>query len=100
MVGSCGYDKEALGSREGEEFIDHLSTCSLPNRTPYFKNKDKVFVSGSSKSGQYASGVSLRNETESALVYYILTIKNYVLLLLSYFGGRYSDSIRVEHFGV
>jgi hypothetical protein len=48
-----------------------------------FKNKDKVFVSGSSKSGQYASGVSLRNGTESALAYFIWTIKNDVLLLMS-----------------
>jgi len=48
-----------------------------------FKNKDKVLLSGLSKSGQYASGFSLRNETESALAYYIWTIKNDVLLLLS-----------------
>jgi len=35
VVGLCGYDKEAVGYREGEEFIDHLSACSLPNRTPF-----------------------------------------------------------------
>lgn len=34
MVDSCGYDKEAVGRREGEEFIDLLSACSLPNRIP------------------------------------------------------------------
>ena len=48
-----------------------------------FKNKDKRSVSGSSKSGQYTSGVSLRNETESTLAHYIWTVKNDVLLLLS-----------------
>ena len=35
MVGSCDYDKQALGSREGEKFIDHQSACSLPDRTPF-----------------------------------------------------------------
>ena len=47
-----------------------------------FTNKDKVFASGSSKSVQCPSGVSLRNETESALVCYIWIVKNDVLLLL------------------
>lgn len=35
MVGSCGYEKEALGSREDEEFIDHRNAFSLLNRTPF-----------------------------------------------------------------
>jgi len=48
-----------------------------------FKNKDNVFVSGSTISGRYSSGVSVRNETESALAYYVWTIQNDVLLLLS-----------------
>jgi hypothetical protein len=35
VIGSCGYDKEALGSIEGKEFIDHLSASNLPNRIPF-----------------------------------------------------------------